>query len=190
MTNQARLQEALSAAHASAERLARETLDSAKLALEEASREILDAARADLQDRAQVAAEAAAKPAAEIAARAVTEQLAQVALAALNEDAARLRTDVGQASVTAAQQVAREGLFAFHSPHRLSALKAMLTIVARGGRIPRANMSWITRGAGEQFNFRTEADCHFQVDGEYAGSGREFAIGVSELPLKIWLPLQ
>ena len=79
------------------------------------------------------------------------------------------------------------GLFAFHSPHRLSALKAMLTIVARGGRIPRANMSWITRGGGEQFNFRTEADCHFQVDGEYAGSGREFAIGVSQQPLKIWL---
>jgi diacylglycerol kinase family enzyme len=82
----------------------------------------------------------------------------------------------------------RLGLFAFHSPHRLSALKAMLAIVMRGGKVPRSNVSLISRGAGEQFNFRTETACHFQVDGEYAGSAREFHIGVSQQPLKIWLP--
>ena len=63
----------------------------------------------------------------------------------------------------------------------------MLTVVARGGKIPRSSDALISRGAGEKFNFRTETDCHFQVDGEYAGSAREFHIGVSEQPLKIWL---
>lgn len=81
----------------------------------------------------------------------------------------------------------RLGLFAFHSSRRLSTLKAMLQIIARGGRLPRTNDALISRGAGERFNFRTETLCHFQVDGEYAGSAREFAIGVSDQPLKLWL---
>jgi diacylglycerol kinase family enzyme len=81
----------------------------------------------------------------------------------------------------------RLGLFAFHSSRRLSTLKAMLTIVARGGRPPRQSDALISRGAGERFTFRTETPCHFQVDGEYAGSAREFTVGVSEKPLKLWL---
>lgn len=81
----------------------------------------------------------------------------------------------------------RLGLFAFHSTRRMAALKAMLAVVARGGKIPRSNDALISRGAGEAFNFHTETACHFQVDGEYAGSAREFAVGVSDHPLKIWL---
>jgi hypothetical protein len=83
-------------------------MDSARASLADASREILESARNDLQERTHVAAEAAAKPAAETAARAVAEQLVRVTLAAVTEDAAQLRADVEQTSVTMAEQVARE----------------------------------------------------------------------------------
>jgi diacylglycerol kinase (ATP) len=82
----------------------------------------------------------------------------------------------------------RFGLFALHGTRRLQILRALYAIVARGGRLPLENIRQISRGAGEHFLFKTETPCPFQVDGDYRGTAREFEIGVSKLPLRVWLP--
>lgn len=77
------------------------------------------------------------------------------------------------------------GLFALHSARRRALLPFVAGLIGRGGRLPAGG--GYTRAAGESFRFTAEHDCDYQVDGEWAGAAREFSIGVSESPLKLWV---
>ena len=82
----------------------------------------------------------------------------------------------------------RFGLFAFHGTRRMQVLRALYALVARGGKLPLERMREISRGAGEEFHFKTETPCPFQIDGDYRGTATEFTVKVSQEPLQLWMP--
>ena len=82
----------------------------------------------------------------------------------------------------------RFGMFAFHGTRRMQILKALYAIAWRGGKLPLEKIREISRGTGEQFHFETPTPCPFQIDGDVRGEATEFEIGVSKLPLLIWMP--
>ena len=103
-----KMQGALAAVQATAERVARQTLEPHKAAIDDQSRQFLVSARADLQESVRVAAESAAKPVAETAGRAAAEQLLRVSMSAAREDEAVLRTEIEQSAIAVAEQATRE----------------------------------------------------------------------------------
>ncbi len=78
------------------------------------------------------------------------------------------------------------GLFALHGARRRSLVPFVVKLIGRGGRLPTEGTDF-TRAVGDAFLFSSEQDCDFQVDGEWAGTAREFTVKVCEKPLRLWV---